>query len=72
MIVRRAAAKIQSAVVQLIVQKTDKLWGVIAGGRRRAALMHLVNDPEAKGWTMRTKVRCRALPDDTAAATAIT
>ncbi|WP_375262507.1 ParB/RepB/Spo0J family partition protein [Palleronia sp.] len=56
----------------LIVQKTDKLWGVIAGGRRRAALMHLVNDPEAKGWTMRTKVRCRALPDDTAAATAIT
>ena len=56
----------------LIVQKTGKAWGVIAGGRRRAALIHLVNDAEAKGWTMRTKVRCRALPDDTAAATAIT
>ncbi len=56
----------------LIVQKTGKVWGVIAGGRRRAALVHLVNDPDAKGWTMRTKVRCRALPDDTAAATAIT
>ncbi|PZX14235.1 ParB family chromosome partitioning protein [Palleronia aestuarii] len=56
----------------LIVHKTGKVWGVIAGGRRRAALIHLVNDAEAKGWTMRTKVRCRALPDDIAAATAIT
>ncbi|MGB3797727.1 MAG: ParB N-terminal domain-containing protein, partial [Alteraurantiacibacter sp.] len=28
----------------LIVQKTGKLWGVIAGGRRRAALIHLAND----------------------------
>ena len=56
----------------LIVQKTGKAWGVLAGGRRRAALVHLVNDKEAKGWTMRTKVRCRSLPDDTAAATAIT
>ena len=56
----------------LIVQKTGKVWGVIAGGRRHAALMHLVNDKGAKGWVMRTKVKCRALPDDTAAATAIT
>ncbi len=56
----------------LIVQKTGKVWGVIAGGRRRAALMHLVNDRQAKEWTMRTRVRCRSLPDDTAAATAIT
>jgi len=56
----------------LIVQKTGKVWGVIAGGRRRAALVHLVNDKDAKEWTMRTKVRCRSLPDDTAAVTAIT
>ena len=56
----------------LIVQKTGKVWGVIAGGRRRAALVHLVREMKAEGWTTRTKVRCRALPDDTAAATAIT
>ena len=56
----------------LIVQKVGKHWGVIAGGRRRAALLHLVNDKSAKGWTMRSKVTCRAIADDVAAATAIT
>ena len=45
----------------LIVQKVGKHWGVIAGGRRRAALLHLVNDKSAKGWTMRSKVTCRAI-----------
>ncbi len=56
----------------LIVQKTGKHWGVIAGGRRRAALLHLAGDKSAKGWTMRSKVTCRAIADDVAAATAIT
>ena len=56
----------------LIVQKTGKTWGVLAGGRRLAALRQLVNDKEAKGWTMRTRVACRVLGEDVAAATAIT
>ncbi|MBM9595093.1 ParB/RepB/Spo0J family partition protein [Roseitranquillus sediminis] len=56
----------------LIVQKSGKVWGVLAGGRRLAALRALVNDRSAKGWTMRTTVPCRAVPDDMAAATAIT
>ncbi|WP_299845202.1 ParB/RepB/Spo0J family partition protein, partial [uncultured Jannaschia sp.] len=56
----------------LIVQKTGKVWGVLAGGRRLAALRQLVNEKDAKGWTMRTKVACRVLGEDVAAATAIT
>ena len=56
----------------LIVQRTGKAWGVLAGGRRLAALRCLAGDKAAKGWTMRTKVACRALGDDVAAATAVT
>ena len=56
----------------LIVQKTGKTWGVLAGGRRLAALRQLVNDKDAKGWTQRTRVACRVLGEDVAAATAIT
>ncbi|WP_299821690.1 ParB/RepB/Spo0J family partition protein [uncultured Jannaschia sp.] len=56
----------------LIVQKTGKVWGVLAGGRRLAALRQLVNDKDAKGWTQRTRVACRVLGEDVAAATAIT
>ena len=56
----------------LIVQRTGKTWGVLAGGRRLAALQRLARDKAARGWTMRTKVSCRALGDDVAAATAIT
>ena len=57
----------------LIVQRTEAGgWGVLAGGRRLAALRRLVNDPAAKGWTMRTKVAARVVGDDVGAATAIT
>ena len=56
----------------LIVQKADKMWGVIAGGRRLAALRHLAGDKAAKGWTQRSRIACRAIGDDVAAATAIT
>jgi ParB family chromosome partitioning protein len=60
----------------LIVQKTEiggkTTWGVLAGGRRLAALRRLCEDKDAKGWTARTKVACRAIGDDVAAATAIT
>jgi ParB family chromosome partitioning protein len=60
----------------LIVQKTDgdgkTAWGVLAGGRRLAALRQLCEGVDAKGWTARTKIACRAIGDDVAAATAIT
>ena len=56
----------------LIVQKTDAGWGVLAGGRRLAALRLLAADRDVKGWTARMKIACRALGDDVAAATAIT
>ena len=57
----------------LIVQKTDEgFWGVLAGGRRLAALRHLRNDRSAKGWTMQSRIPCRSIGEDVAAATAIT
>ena len=60
----------------LIVQKAEidgaSAWGVLAGGRRLAALRQLAGDKGAKGWTMSTKIACRALGEDVAAATAIT
>ena len=56
----------------LIVQKTGKVWGVLAGGRRLAALHLLAGDETAKGWTQSTKIHCRAIGDDVAVATAIT
>ena len=60
----------------LIVQKVEidgkASWGVLAGGRRLAALRRLCEDKSAKGWTARTKIACRALSYDVAAATAIT
>ena len=56
----------------LIVQRAGKAWGVLAGGRRLAAMQRLAGDRVARGWTMRTKVSCRALGDDVAAATAVT
>ncbi len=54
----------------LIVQKTGKKWGVLAGGRRLAALRRLAEDKATKGWTLRTKIMCRVMAEDIAAATA--
>ncbi|WP_221931637.1 ParB/RepB/Spo0J family partition protein [Palleronia caenipelagi] len=56
----------------IIVQKTGKSWGVIAGGRRLAALRMLADDKSAKGWTHTSKISCRAIPENVAGATAIT
>ena len=60
----------------LIVQKVEldgkPVWGVLAGGRRLAALRLLAEDTAAKGWTKTTKIPCRAIGEDVAAATAIT
>ncbi|MGR3435780.1 MAG: ParB/RepB/Spo0J family partition protein [Shimia sp.] len=60
----------------LIVQKTEvegkPVWGVLAGGRRLAALRLLAENKATKGWTKTTKIACRAIGEDIAAATAIT
>ena len=60
----------------LIVQKVEidgaTAWGVLAGGRRLAALRQLAGDKAAKGWTKSMKIACRALGEDVVAATAIT
>ena len=60
----------------LIVQKTEadgkQAWGVLAGSRRLAALRLLAEDKSAKGWTKMTKIACRVIGEDIAAATAIT
>ena len=60
----------------IIAQKVEidgkAVWGVLAGGRRLAAMRQLAEDKTAKGWTKATKITCRTLGDDVAAATAIT
>ena len=45
-----------------LIQKIDAKFGVLAGGRRRAALLALVADKTAKGFTMKTKITCRVVP----------
>ena len=55
----------------LLVQKIDGRFGVLAGGRRHAALTELVADKTAKGFTDRTKIDCRLVPDDCDVTTAL-
>ena len=55
----------------LVIQKLDKGYGVLAGGRRLAALKALANDKAAKGVTLRSEIDCRLIPDACDARTAI-
>ena len=55
----------------LVVQKQDKGHGVLAGGRRLAALKALAADKSAKGVTLKTRIECRLIPEDCDARTAI-
>lgn len=48
----------------LVVQKQGKGYGVLAGGRRLAALKALAADKAAKGVTSKTPIDCRVVPDD--------
>lgn len=43
------------------------LWGVLAGGRRLAALNSLADDKSAKGFSKTMKVACRVVPETQAA-----
>ena len=59
-------------VVQRVEIDGEAVWGVLAGGRRLAALRRLADDKAAKGWTKTANVACRVLGEDVASATAIT
>ena len=55
----------------LAVQKLDGKWGILAGGRRFAALTALVGDKAQKTFTKKMTIDCRVLPEDCDATTAI-
>ena len=55
----------------ILVQKLNGKYGVLAGRRRQAALNALVADKSAKGFTKKTKVDCRLVPEDCDVTTAL-
>ncbi len=65
--IKPLAANIQAygLLQPLIVQKLeDGSYGVVGGGRRRAALLMLSGDKTTKGFTKSMKVACRELPPE--------
>ncbi|RKF12539.1 chromosome partitioning protein ParB [Roseovarius spongiae] len=67
----KASIAVLGLLQPLLVQKIDGKFGVLAGGRRHAALLELVADKTAKGFTSRTKIDCRLVPDDCDVTTAL-
>lgn len=56
----------------LLVQKAGKSgYGVLAGGRRLAALKLLAGDRKEKGFTGKTPIPCHVVPDDAPATAAL-
>jgi len=54
----------------LLVQKRDKGYGVLAGGRRLAALTLLAADRKVKGFTRKIPIACHPVPEDAPARSA--
>ena len=67
----KASIAVLGLLQPLLVQKLDGKFGVLAGGRRHAALQELVTDKSAKGFTRSTKIDCRLVPDDCDVTTAL-
>ena len=67
----KASIAVLGLLQPLLVQKIGGKFGVLAGGRRHAALLELVADKTAKGFTNRTKIDCRLVPDDCDVTTAL-
>ena len=67
----KASIGVLGIIQPLLVQKIDGKFGVLAGGRRRAALIELVADKNAKGFTNKTKIECRLVPDNCDVTTAL-
>ncbi|KCV81107.1 parB-like partition protein [Actibacterium atlanticum] len=59
----KASIAVLGLLQPLLVQKIDGKYGVLAGGRRHAALTELVVDKSAKGFTTKTKIDCRLVPE---------
>ena len=67
----KASIAVLGLLQPLLVQKLDGKYAVLAGGRRHAALKELVADKAAKGFTVKTKVECRLVPEDCDVTTAL-
>jgi len=67
----KASIGVLGIIQPLLVQKIDDKFGVLAGRRRRAALIELVADKNAKGFTTKTKIECRLVPDNCDVTTAL-
>ena len=67
----KASIAVLGIIQPLLVQKIDGKFGVLAGGRRHAALKELVADKSAKGFTAKTKIDCRLVPDNCDVTTAL-
>ena len=67
----KASIAVLGLLQPLLVQKIDGKYAVLAGGRRNAALKELVADRAAKGFTAKTKVDCRLVPEDCDVTTAL-
>ena len=52
----KASIAVLGLLQPLLVQKIDGKFGVLAGGRRHAALLELVADKTAKGFTKSAKI----------------
>ncbi|MBM1691437.1 ParB/RepB/Spo0J family partition protein [Sulfitobacter geojensis] len=71
-IVHLKASIVTLGLIQpLVVQKIGSKYGVLGGGRRRAALQELAADTSEKAFTSKTKVECRVVPADCDLTTAI-
>ena len=67
----KASIAVLGLLQPLLVQKIDGKYAVLAGGRRHAALKELVADKAIKGFTAKTKVDCRLVPEDCDVTTAL-
>lgn len=67
----KASIAVMGLLQPLLVQKIDGKYAVLAGGRRHAALKELVEDKSEKGFTAKTKVECRLVPDNCDETTAL-
>ncbi len=67
----KASIAVLGLLQPLLVQKIDGKFGVLAGGRRHAALLELAADKAAKGFTNSTKIDCRLVSEDCDVTTAL-
>ncbi|KGL00260.1 ParB/RepB/Spo0J family partition protein [Thalassobacter sp. 16PALIMAR09] len=67
----KASIAVLGLLQPLLVQKLDGKYAVLAGGRRHAALKELISDKASKGFTAKTKIDCRLVPEDCDVTTAL-